>query len=263
MKDLHVSLLQTDIVWEDRVANLNHLDHQLSALPTTDLIVLPEMFTSGFSMNAAVLAETNNGPTLQWMKTQAKAKDAAVTGSFIIEEEGQFYNRLFFVYPNGKLRSYDKKHLFALAGEDKIYVAGSDRLILEYRGWKIALMICYDLRFPVWSRATKYPDHRHEYDLLIYVANWPSPRILAWDSLLRARAIENLSFCLGVNRVGEDAAGKKYPGHSAIYDYCGERLSYLEDKEGTVSAKIERESLNSFRARFPFQQDADSFEINP
>lgn len=257
MQDLIISLIQSDLYWEQPDANLAMFEEKIWQIEETDLIVLPEMFTTGFSMNAAAMAEPVGGKTFRWMRQMAKQKNAAVTGSYIVKEGGQFFNRLHFVYPDGSLEKYDKKHLFTLAGEDESYTAGEQRLIVEFKGWKIHPMICYDLRFPVWARTRSSEESLYEYDLLIYVANWPEPRINAWDALLKARAIENLSFCVGVNRTGTDAFPKDYPGHSGIYSYDGEQLGFSTSEE-IISATLSSESLAKFRERFPFQRDADS-----
>jgi predicted amidohydrolase len=212
------------------------------------------MFTTGFSMNASKLAETMDGDTLQWMISEAKKNNSALTGSVIISENGLYYNRLFFVYPDGSFETYDKRHTFTLAGEDKIYTAGSKRLIVAYKGWKICPLICYDLRFPVWARNTD------EYDLLYYVANWPAKRINAWDALLKARAIENMTYCLGVNRVGLDANGHEYVGHSAAYDALGEQISTTDfEKELVVTIVLQKKHLDTHRARLQFLNDRDRF----
>ena len=197
--ELNIIGIQSSIVWEKPEANLEYFDQQISKLPSTvDLVILPEMFTTGFSMNPISIAETMEGPTVKWMVITAKIYSMAIVGSVVIKENDQYFNRLFFVHPNGHIETYDKRHLFTLAKENDQYTSGNERLIVLYKGWRICPLICYDLRFPVWSRNT------NEYDLLVYVANWPSIRIDAWDTLLKARAIENISYCIGVNRVGED-----------------------------------------------------------
>lgn len=231
-------------------------EEKIWQIEATDLIILPEMFTTGFTMNAAAMAEPVGGKTFQWMRQMAKQANAAVTGSFIVKEGGQYFNRLHFVYPDGSLEKYDKKHLFSLAGEDEPFTAGEERLILDYKGWKIHPMVCYDLRFPVWARSRSTEALLYEYDLLIYVANWPDTRIGAWDALLKARAIENLSFCAGVNRTGRDAFPKDYPGHSGIYSYGGEQLDFSTSEE-IISSTLSAQDLMKFRERFPFQRDAD------
>jgi Predicted amidohydrolase len=219
-KTLLVTIIQTHLHWENPAVNRAQFSEKIKDISEkTDLIVLPEMFTTGFSMNAEKLSEENNGETLQWMISEAKKNNAAITGSVIISENNTFYNRLFFVLPNGEYKIYDKRHTFTLAGEDKTYTAGSQRLIVNYKGFKICPLICYDLRFPIWARNTE------NYDVLLYVANWPVKRIVAWDALLKARAIENMSYCIGVNRVGIDGTGHEYVGHSAVYDVLGDCIS--------------------------------------
>ena len=258
MNNLTVTFLQADVHWHDPAANRDHLAGRLaSATMPTDLIVLPEMFSTGFSMDAAVLAEPMDGPTVAWLREQAAAYDAVVTGSLIIEEAGQYYNRLLWVRPDGSLSYYDKRHLFTLAGEQHVYAAGQQRLVEEWRGWRICPLICYDLRFPVWSR--NQPDN--PYDLLLYVANWPAVRRSAWNILLRARAIENVAYTLGVNRVGTDGLGHAYTGDSALIDMKGNYLVQVGDLETIITRALTREPLDEFRARFPALHDGDFFGI--
>ena len=260
MNDLTISLIQSDLYWEQIEANLAMFEEKIWEMKTpTDLIILPEMFTTGFSMNAAKMAESTGGKTFKWMRQMAEQQRAAITGSFIVKEDGFFFNRLYFVYPDGSSRQYDKKHLFLLAGEHQSYKAGNDRTILAYKGWKIHPMICYDLRFPVWARSQKNQQQLYEYDLLLYIASWPEARINAWDALLKARAIENLSYCAGVNRIGTDAFLKEYPGHSAIYAFDGEVLAFSDRKPEVLTASLSANNLQKFRNRFPFQENADAF----
>ena len=256
-ENLNVAIIQADLKWEDSVANRSLFSKEIAALSdSVELIVLPEMFTTGFSMNAENLAEETEGETLLWMKEQAKLKDAAITGSVIITENGEFYNRLFFVFPDGTVQKYDKRHTFTLAKEDKTYTAGTERLIVNYKGWKICPLICYDLRFPVWARNTE------DYDLLIYVANWPKKRVAAWDALLKARAIENMSFCIGVNRVGEDGDGFVYNGHSAIYDCLGAILTQQNaENEFAKEITLDKTHLENTRNQLKFLQDRDEFRL--
>ena len=210
-KELIISAIQANIVWEqpheNRLFFKQHI-HRLSE--KTDLVVLPEMFTTGFSMNPQSIAETMSGETVEWMVLTATSLNIALVGSLVIKEEGRYFNRAIFVHPEGMIETYDKRHSFGLAGENLHYTSGTERLIVNYKGWKIQPLICYDLRFPVWSR------YKNDYDVLLYMANWPKPRILAWDVLLQARAIENMSYCLGVNRIGKDKNGHEYIGHTAI-----------------------------------------------
>ena len=262
MQDLSIVLVQADLYWEQIDANLAMLEEKMWTIEArTDLIVLPEMFTTGFTMSAAALAEPPGGKTFKWMRQMAKLKNAAVTGSYIVKEGTRFYNRLYFVSPDGFSDFYDKKHLFTLAGEEKVYAAGQEQKGIEFRGWKIKPLICYDLRFPVWARSSKTDHQTYEYDLLLYTANWPAPRIHAWDALLQARAIENISYCAGVNRTGTDGYPKEYPGHSALYGFDGKTLSYSEEKEAILSTTLSGADLQAFRHRFPLQEDADRFTL--
>lgn len=256
-ENLVTAILQADLVWEESAANLRGFREKIEDLSSeVDLIVLPEMFTTGFSMNAAALAEPSEGKGLDWMRGMASRKDAAVTGSLIIEEEGKFYNRLFFVFPDGSYKTYDKRHTFTLAGEHEVYESGQARLSLTYKGWKICPLICYDLRFPVWARNTE------EYDLLLYVANWPAVRTAAWDTLLKARAIENLSYCIGVNRVGTDGNNHPYLGHSAVYDCLGALVSTPDfEREFQQEIILQKSHVKETREKLRFLQDRDFFEI--
>ena len=214
------------------------------------------MFTTGFSMNQISIAETMGGPTIKWMVTTAKINRMELVGSVVIKENAQYFNRLFFIHPNGHIETYDKRHLFTLAKENDQYTSGEERLIVFYKGWRICPLICYDLRFPVWSRNT------NEYDLLVYVANWPSIRIHAWDTLLKARAIENMSYCIGVNRVGKDENGYEYNGHTAIYNFLGEKLSRtIEWKENILQCVVSKNELQKIRQKLNFLEDQDAFKI--
>lgn len=262
MNDLTISLIQADLHWEQIDANLAMFEEKIWSIDElTDLIVLPEMFTTGFSMNAAEVSEPPGGKTFKWMRQMATQKKAAITGSYIVREGEHYYNRLYFVYPDGNSKQYDKKHLFTLANEHETYQPGSERLIVEYKGWKIHTMICYDLRFPVWARSRKDQESAYEYDLLLYVANWPEPRINAWDALLKARAIENLSYAAGVNRIGTDAFPKDYPGHSGLYRFDGNELAFSDGKEEIMTFPLSADDLKAFRDRFSFQEDADDFDL--
>jgi len=263
MQDLSIALIQADLFWEQIDANLAMLEEKLWAIePKVDLIVLPEMFTTGFSMNAERLSEPPGGKTFKWMRQMAKIKNAAIMGSYIIKEDGKFYNRLYFVKPDGTSDFYNKRHLFTLAGEEKIYTPGVDRKVTIFRGWRIMPMICYDLRFPVWARSKKSRESTYEYDLLCYVANWPEARINAWDALLRARAIENISYCIGVNRTGTDGYPKDYPGHSGLYSFNGKVISFSEKREDILISTLRASDLKVFRDRFNFQKDGDDFVLN-
>jgi len=252
---ISVSIIQSDIIWEDRLSNLENYQNKINQIESTDLIVLPEMFTTGFSMNPKDISETMNGETVQWMKDNASKINSAVCGSIIIEEDDKYFNRFIWVNPDGSIHHYDKKHLFSFAGEDKNYTAGSEKIIIEYKGWKICPLVCYDLRFPVWSRNSE------DYDLLIYVANWPTKRKLAWKSLLVARAIENQCYVIGVNRVGRDENNHYYSGESSLINALGETLytnSHIEDIYTTSISKYE---LNKVRNQLPFLNDKDNFKI--
>lgn len=254
-KTLYTALLQVDLKWEDPQANRSLFSKEIKALSDqVDLIILPEMFTTGFSMNAEKLAEKNDGLSFNWMKEMAGLKNAAITGSLIITENGKYYNRLFFVFPDGSFKSYDKRHTFSLAKEDRTYTAGNERLIVNYKGWKICPLICYDLRFPVWSRNTE------PYDLLIYVANWPEKRVAAWDALLKARAIENMSYCIGINRTGIDGSGHNYSGHSAAYNCLGENLTgEYRELPFVKEVGLEKDHVENTRKQLRFLQDRDDF----
>ncbi len=256
-ENLNIAFIQADLKWEDAEANRTLFSKEIAKLsPEVDLIILPEMFTTGFSMNAENLAEETGGETFNWLRNIADSKTCAVTGSVIISEHGKYYNRLFFVYPDGNYKLYDKRHTFTLAKEDETYTAGKHRLIVEYKGWKICPLICYDLRFPVWARNTV------DYDLLIYVANWPEKRVNAWDTLLKARAIENMSYCVGVNRTGEDGDGYVYNGHSAAYDPLGKELTPLNREEPFIAEiTLDKSNLNDIRKKFKFLQDRDAFSL--
>ena len=253
---MQVLLIQAPLVWEKPKLNRNYFEECISASSEkVDLIVLPEMFTTGFTMNPSAVAETMQGETVLWIQSLAKAKNCAITGSIVIEENGNFYNRMLFVFPSGEIQHYDKRHLFTLAGEEKVYTAGTQKLIVEYLGWKICPLVCYDLRFPVFSR------NREEYDLLIYVASWPKVRTSAWDALLKARAIENVSYVVGVNRIGEDASGHNYVGHSQVVDCLGEYVVEPQELETIIIAKLDKSKLSEIRQKFAFLNDKDTFEI--
>ncbi len=257
LHDLRIVALQYDIVWQDREANLTQLDGLIDNISDSDIIVLPEMFALGFSMSTSNLSEDMNGPTKDWLVHNSARLNTAIIGSSIIKDKENYFNRLFFVKPSGEINTYDKRHLFRMANENQHYTAGSERLIVDYKGWKICPLICYDLRFPVWSR-----NINQEYDCLIYIANWPEPRINAWSTLLQARAIENQCFVVGVNRVGLDGNKIKYSGNSSIVDPKGQILVELEDYEiGKISCSLSYFELSEFRKKFPVVMDADKFEL--
>ncbi|MEO5789848.1 amidohydrolase [Gelidibacter sp.] len=254
---LNIALIQTELTWENPEQNRAHILKKIIAIvDPVDVIVLPEMFTSGFTMTPQNVAETMHGETITWMKSVAAQKQAAITGSLVIIEDDNYYNRMVFVHPNGKTEHYDKRHTFTLAGEDKVYTAGSKKIMIDYKGWKICPLVCYDLRFPVWSRNSE------NYDVLIYVASWPAIRMVAWDTLLKARAIENMSYCVGVNRVGKDANNHEYSGHSAVYDVLGNRIDTIPfDKEAVEIVTLKKQDIEQNRSKFNFLADQDQFSI--
>ena len=256
-KHLTVALVQTDLVWENPEQNKINISKKIDAISEkTDLIILPEMFTTGFTMNPYDFAETMDGQFILWLKSIAATKNTAITGSLIIKENNNYYNRLVFVFPSGEIQTYDKRHTFTLAGEDKVFTAGNKKLIIDYKGWKICPLICYDLRFPVWARNVE------NYDLLIYVANWPKPRIKAWSTLLKARAIENMCYCVGVNRMGVDSRGNTYTGNSSVYDSLGKKISSIKPHiETTEIVRLNKELLVKNRQRFQFLNDRDDFKL--
>jgi predicted amidohydrolase len=278
MSTLTITGIQSNLHWEDKKANLQMLEEKIfSVSQSTEIVVLPEMFSTGFSMQPEKLAETMEGETIQWMKQVAAKKKIILTGSLIIkdsspplhEEMGSggeaYYNRLVWVLPNGQVGHYDKRHLFAYADEDQHYTPGEKRLIASVKGWKINLLVCYDLRFPVWSRQAS-PQRRGEqstpeYDILIYVANWPERRVHAWTTLLRARAIENQCYVIGVNRTGDDGNKIHYTGESMAIDPMGEILYHKKDEDDVFTVTLDRSHLEKVREKFPFWKDADSFKI--
>lgn len=255
--DLKVAMIQTDLVWENPAENRRVLNDKIDAITASvDLIILPEMFTSGFTMNPEAVAETMDGKTIVWLKAKAKEKQAAIMGSLVVMEDNNYYNRMVCIEPSGKITTYDKRHTFTLAGEHKVYTAGKEKVVFEYKGWKICPLVCYDLRFPVWARNTE------DYDLLIYVANWPKIRIDAWDTLLKARAIENMTYCIGVNRVGLDGNNYEYSGHSAAYDVLGKRLDNLLENEDTIEiVTLEKSAIKTYREKLNFLNDRDAFSL--
>jgi len=264
MSTLRFTLIQTKLHWEDKAANLAMLESKINSIKEeTHIVVLPEMFSTGFSMKPEELAEAMEGPTVAWMKNLAVAKRVILVGSLIIEEEGAYYNRLIWMLPNGKWYHYDKRHLFAFAGEDGHYRPGSNRFIASVNGWKLNGLVCYDLRFPVWARQQFDEEKNFEYDILLYVANWPERRSTAWKSLLQARAIENQCYVIGVNRVGEDGNGIAHSGDSTVVDPLGEILYQKTNEEDMFTIALNKENLQSVRSKFQFWRDADSFDILP
>jgi omega-amidase len=258
-ENLKIELIQTHLYWEDAAANLNHLSQKINSIThETDIIVLPEMFTTGFTMKPSILAEETDGQGIQWMIKTAALKQSVITGSISVKENGNYYNRLYWVFPDGKYHSYDKRHLFRMGNEHLHYSAGQEKLIIEYKGWKICPLVCYDLRFPVWSRNTK----ENTYDVLIYVANWPAVRSYPWKQLLIARAIENQSYVVGVNRIGEDGNQIPHSGDSCVISPKGELLSKDCAFDDTIiSHELNYKDLFDFRIQFPAIMDADNFNV--
>ena len=253
---MKVTLIQSPLIWESPKENRNYFEEKINSISVnTDLIVLPEMFTTGFTMSPGNVAETMQGETITWLKALAKAKNSAITGSLVIEDNNNFYNRMLFVFPSGEIQFYDKKHLFTLAGEDKVYTSGTQKVIVNYLDWKICLQVCYDLRFPVFSRNSE------DYDLIIYVASWPKIRINAWDTLLKARAIENMSYAIGVNRIGEDDNGYQYTGHSQVVDYLGEYVVEPNESENSITVELDKQKMMLTRQKLGFLNDRDDFQI--
>lgn len=257
MTDLKIALVQSSLVWENHSANLELMNKHLNSISGVDLIVLPEMFTTGFSMEPARLAEKMDGKTMQWLTQKAKEKSAVITGSFIVEENNQYFNRLIWMRADGTYEKYDKRHLFRMAGENNLYTEGKTKLIVDLNGWKICPLICYDLRFPVWSR-----NINNECDVLLYTANWPEVRNHAWKSLLPARAIENQCYVLGLNRVGMDGKALHYSGDSVVLDFLGKPIAQANaGKEEVVFAILRSDELVKFRSSFPANLDADEFTL--
>ncbi len=255
---LNIALIQSDLVWENPFKNREVFTQKIRSIKhDVDLIVLPEMFNTGFTMNAVEVAETMNGETLQWLTGLSKEKNCAIAGSMIIIEDQKYYNRLIFMFPDGTYTKYDKHQLFTLAKEQEVFTAGQDEVVVHYKNWNIKLQVCYDLRFPVWARNTS------AYDILLYVASWPKLRINAWDVLLQARAIENMCYCIGVNRVGVDGKGYEYNGHSAIYDILGNSIIHKNpiETETIGYATLEKSHISEMREKLPFLNDADQFKL--
>lgn len=257
MNELRIALVQTALHWEAPETNRSMLEKRIAPLEgEADLVVLPEMFTSGFTMNASAVAEPMNGPTLEWLQACSLKYGFAITGSYVVMEDGQYFNRLVWVCPEGNTAHYDKRHLFRLSGEHLTYQAGISPLIVAWRGWRICPLICYDLRFPVYSRNVE------GYDLLLYVANWPQARRQHWQKLLPARAIENQCFTAGINRIGQDGNGLQYVGDSCLIDFQGEALVSCGSEEKIAVFTLDLRSLRDFRERLPFLGDADSFTLH-
>ncbi|MDQ6528912.1 amidohydrolase [Flavobacterium sp. LHD-85] len=253
---MKIALVQTDLFWQNAVKNRENFDSKINEIDSeVNLIVLPEMFSTGFTMNACEVAETMQGETIEWMKSKAKQKNAAITGSVVITENGKYYNRMLFVFPSGEIQYYDKRHSFSLAGEDKVYTRGNQKVIVDYLDWKICLQICYDLRFPVFARNVE------NYDLILYVANWPKVRTNAWDALLKARAIENLSYVVGVNRIGNDTHDYEHIGHSQAIDFLGNYILEPQEKNGVFVVELDKNTMYETRKKLDFLSDRDQFEI--
>lgn len=282
MSHLTFTLIQTNLHWEDKAANLQMLEEKINSIQhPTQIIVLPEMFNTGFSMKPEEHVEDMNGTTVQWMKKMAVTKRVIITGSIMVKEveitqtgeagPNRYFNRLIWMLPNGQFAVYDKRHLFAYAGEDKHYTAGAKRLIASVNGFKINLQVCYDLRFPVWARqqtsrissSDSAQDYVPEYDVLIYVANWPERRVHAWKTLLTARAIENQCYVIGVNRTGNDGNEIYHSGNSMVIDAMGEVLYEKEHDEDVFTITLSKEKLEEIRHKLPFLKDADAFSIHP
>lgn len=252
---MKVALLQYPLVWENPAANRKAFEERIKTIEKVDLILLPEMFSTGFTMSPEKVAETMDGATVRWMREMASESDAAIAGSLVMSEDGNFNNRLLFVEPSGRITSYDKRHLFSLAGEHRVYKPGTEKVVVEFRGFKICLQVCYDLRFPAFSRNVE------DYDLLVYVANWPQPRIQAWNALLKARAIENMCYVAAVNRTGTDDTGHNYPGHSQIVDYLGNYVCEPSEQEGVIYAALDRDAMLESRKKFGFLDDRDQIIV--
>lgn len=254
-EQLKITLIQAPLLWEQPESNLELFSQRIASVSSdVELIVLPEMFTTGFTMFPDEISDYQTQKTVDWMKQMAASYDAALIGSIVYTEGSSYHNRLLFVKPDGSSSSYDKRHTFTLAGEHEKYTAGNALLIENYKGFKICPLICYDLRFPVWSRNT------NAYDVLLYVANWPTPRVTAWDTLLKARAIENMAYCVGVNRIGTDANGLSYSGHSAVYDALGKQLVFSE-KEEILETTLFKSHIIKTRTTLPFLEDRDEFSF--
>jgi len=258
-KEITISILQADLVWENVQANLQNFESKIQSLPAKkQLVFLPEMFTTGFSMQPAAIAEAMDGGTVAWMRKMARSHKIILIGSVIIQEDNQFFNRLIWMQPDGQFFTYDKRHLFSYAGEHEHFTAGTKRLLCSVNGWICNLQICYDLRFPLWARQAQKKESA-EYDILCYLANWPATRIAAWRTLLQARAIENQCFVIGVNRVGKDGNNYLYPGHSMLIHPSGEIIYEKADVEDSFTITLQKDALNAFRKQLPFLADRDNF----
>lgn len=255
--EIKIVAIQASLVWQNPAENRRYFEQKIRQLDKdTDLVMLPEMFSTGFTMQPSPVAETMHGSSVLWMINMAKTYDIAIIGSMVIQENHKYFNRAIFVSPTGDIETYDKRHLFAIAGEDRQYTSGNNKIIINFKGWRICPLVCYDLRFPVWSRNTD------NYDLLLFMANWPITRIDAWDTLLKARAIENMSYCIGVNRIGKDDNGYQYNGHTSAFNFLGEKIAHTKEGiEDLLYCKISKTELLEFRSKLNFLKDQDSFEI--
>ena len=260
---LTITLFQTDLIWESKQLNLNHFTEQMSTVAQSDLMVLPEMFSTGFSMRSEQLAESMDDKTVQWMLARSAELDSIVCGSLIIKESGNFYNRFIWAQPDGNVQFYDKRHLFRMSEEHQNYSPGHQKIILDINGFKICPQVCYDLRFPVFSRNTQRIDGKLSaaYDLLLYVANWPAARFTHWRALLQARAIENQAYVIGVNRVGTDGNDIAYRGDSCVIDHQGEIVEDMGNQAGILSVTLDKSPLEVYRAKFPAWKDADQYQL--
>jgi len=254
---INIAIIQSSLIWENPEENRFNFSKKIESITNhVDLILLPEMFTSGFTMTPENVFETMDGSTIKWLQKFSKEKQAAIGGSLVIKEHGNFYNRFVFVKPDGTIDTYDKRHTFTLAGETDVYKAGTEKIIIDYKGWKLCPLVCYDLRFPVWARNVE------NYDVLIYVANWPKPRINAWDALLKARAIENMCYCVGVNRVGVDNNNHEYSGHSVTNDGLGNLLTSLKNNNEDIEVvTLDKKHISTIRNKLKFLDDMDEFTV--
>ncbi len=254
---MKIALIQSDLYWENALENKKQFESKINQIDSeVHLIVLPEMFSTGFTMNAAAVAETMQGETISWIQSLARTKNVAIAGSLVVVENEKYYNRMVFVFPSGEIQYYNKRHLFSLAGEDQFYTSGNEKVVVEYLGWKICLQVCYDLRFPVFARNVE------NYDLLLYVANWPKVRTNAWDALLKARAIENLSYVVGVNRVGLDANNYEHIGHSQAIDFLGNYILEPQETEAVFVVELDKNVMLETRKKLDFLSDKDQFSID-
>lgn len=261
MQDLNITIIQSDLFWEDKEKNLQNFESKISKLEKTDIIILPEMFNTAFSMKPDLFAETMNGETIKWMEKIANQKDSVLIGSLMIAENGNNFNRMIWMNSDGTYEFYDKRHLFRMGNEQEHFSAGNENIIIDFKGWKFKLMVCYDLRFPVWAK-NNYTDGKYDFDCLIYVANWPAARSHHWKCLLQARAIENQSYVIGVNRVGQDGKGTKHSGDSMVFDPKGETLVEFEQNQEEISStNLKFSEIETLRNNFKVGLDWDKFDV--